>query len=102
MIKTEITIAGGGIAGLLTALALGRQNIDVVLLEKQKLEYQKNIEPSGRTSALMQGAIRFLEDIKIFDEVKSVSCPLEKLRIIDGDTSTTFDAEEIKLDYYGV
>ena len=101
MIKTDITIAGGGVAGLLTALALARQNIEVVLLEKQKLEPVETVKPTGRTSALMTGSINFLKDIDIFDAVKDTSCPLDKLRIIDGETSTTFDAEEIGLPCYG-
>ena len=101
MIKTEIAIIGGGLGGLLTALRLGQKNIDVTILETHSLKSTKAPKNNGRTSALMQPSLDYLEEIDIWDDIKKYCAPLETLRIVDGKTSTNFEAAETNLPYFG-
>lgn len=103
MIKTEIVIAGAGPAGLTTALLLAQAGLSVVLIEKKSLpQTDTPPEVSGRTAALMQGALSTLKQAGLLESLEEHCAPLKKLQIIDGTQTITFDANEIRLPHFGL
>lgn len=96
----DIAVAGGGPAGLTAALLLARQGVAVTLIAPVGPE-------DPRTTALMQGSLRILEQIGLWPDLKGRSGPLRRLRMIDATQrlfrapELTFKAEELKLDAFG-
>jgi len=90
-----VAIIGSGPVGLLTALALAPL-YEQILLIGPVADRQ-----DGRTSALMMPAIRQLEQLDIWQSLKSKTAPLCNLRIIDATQrlirapTVTFRASEI-------
>jgi 2-octaprenyl-6-methoxyphenol hydroxylase len=98
---TEITVVGGGAAGLAAAIALARAGWEPTLVAPA------GQRPDGRTVALMHGSVAFLKEIGAWDALAPVASPLVRLSIID-DTGglfrappVTFDASELDLDAFG-
>ncbi|MFN0263752.1 UbiH/UbiF family hydroxylase [Tepidamorphus sp. 3E244] len=95
----DLGVAGGGPAGLATALLAARAGLDVALVAPKAQE-------DHRTFALMAGAVRMLQRIGVWERVASSTAPLRTLRIID-DTgrllrapTVEFHADEIDLDAF--
>ncbi len=92
---TEITISGGGPAGMMAALALSAKGYRTVLLGP---ETDKN---DRRTTALMMPAIRFLENLGVWSRIAPEAAPLASMRIVDATSrlirspAVTFRAGEI-------
>lgn len=92
---TEVTISGGGPAGMMAALALSARGYRTVLLGP---ETDRN---DRRTTALMMPAIRFLEEIGVWSDIASEASPLASMRIVDAtqrlirSPAVTFRAGEI-------
>lgn len=92
---TEITISGGGPAGMMAALALSAKGYRTVLLGP---ETDRN---DRRTTALMMPAIRFLEEIGVWGDIAPEAAPLASMRIVDAtqrlirSPAVTFRAGEI-------
>ena len=94
-------LVGAGPVGLVTALALARESIHVTLVG------ETSESSSGRTVALFDDSIRFLEELSVWQGISNEAAPLRRLRIID-DTNNLFrwrplmfDAAEIGLDAFG-
>ncbi|SDR41240.1 2-octaprenyl-6-methoxyphenol hydroxylase [Rhizobiales bacterium GAS113] len=97
----HIIVAGAGPAGLLAALALAREGLEVSLVG------QTVPEAGGRTVALFQHSVHLLTELGAWKTLAPQAAPLRKLRIID-DTDNlfrwrplTFAASEIGLDAFG-
>jgi 2-octaprenyl-6-methoxyphenol hydroxylase len=92
---TEITISGGGPAGMMAALALSAKGYRTALLGP---ETDRN---DRRTTALMMPAIRFLEEIGVWGDIAPEAAPLASMRIVDAtqrlirSPAVTFRAGEI-------
>jgi 2-octaprenyl-6-methoxyphenol hydroxylase len=92
---TEITISGGGPAGMMAALALSAKGYRTVLLGP---ETDRN---DRRTTALMMPAIRFLKEIGVWGDIAPEAAPLASMRIVDAtqrlirSPAVTFRAGEI-------
>lgn len=92
---TEITISGGGPAGMMAALALSAKGYRTALLGP---ETDRN---DRRTTALMMPAIRFLEEIGVWSDIAPEAAPLASMRIVDAtqrlirSPAVTFRAGEI-------
>ena len=108
--KSKVVIVGAGVPGLILSLMLAEQGISVTLIEKFALPDPSDIKPSGRTAAFMQGSIKLLQKVKIFDDVTSFATPLKCLSIIDDSrypkgqeqmVRQDFHANEIGLDQFG-
>lgn len=97
----DVLVVGGGPAGSAAALAFARQGRTVTLLAAERPK------ADGRTVALMQPALNFLDDLNAWEALDERSAPLERLVIIDDTGSlfrpppTTFTAREIELDHFG-
>ncbi|MBO1025518.1 UbiH/UbiF family hydroxylase [Ochrobactrum sp. SD129] len=98
---TEITISGGGPAGMMAALALSAKGYRTALLGP---ETDRN---DRRTTALMMPAIRFLEEIGVWGDIAPEAAPLASMRIVDAtqrlirSPAVTFRAGEIDETAFG-
>lgn len=92
---TEITVTGGGPAGMMAALALSAKGYRTALLGPETDINDR------RTTALMMPAIRFLEEIDVWEDIAPVAAPLASMRIVDAtkrlirSPTVTFRAGEI-------
>jgi 2-octaprenyl-6-methoxyphenol hydroxylase len=97
----DIAVVGAGAVGLSAALAFARDGYRTVLIGGL------DVRRDGRTVALLNGSVRFLEALGVWPAIASVSAPLETMRIIDDTGSlfrpppAAFRAGEIGLDAFG-
>ncbi|ARO23967.1 2-octaprenyl-6-methoxyphenyl hydroxylase [Rhizobium sp. S9] len=97
----EIAVIGGGLAGMIAAVALGRGGRSVALVAPVAAKEDR------RTTALMDQSIRFLDRLTVWEKLRSAAAPLTSMRIIDGTDrllrapTTTFRAAEVGLDAFG-
>jgi len=81
MHRCDILIAGGGLAGLIAAVALTQQGFDVTLIDPGP-------RPTGackdtRSTAYLRPARDLLGRIGLWDQLAPLATPLAQLRIID-------------------
>jgi 2-octaprenyl-6-methoxyphenol hydroxylase len=74
----EIAIVGGGLAGLVAALALGRTGRKVCLIAAAPKH------DDTRTTALMDQSVRYLERLGVWEKIAPSTAPLAVMQIIDG------------------
>ncbi len=92
---TEIVISGGGPAGMMAALALNAKGYRTALLGPETDKGDR------RTTALMMPAIRFLDEIGVWNDIAPEAAPLASMRIVDAtrrlirSPAVTFRAGEI-------
>ncbi len=100
-IRAEVLIAGAGIVGLALGVGLARQGLDVVVAGRI------NASLPGRTVALLNGSIAFLENMGLWSDLETRSEPLRVMRIVDATRSlfqappVAFRAEEIGQAWFG-
>lgn len=97
----DIVVVGAGAVGAVAALTFQREGYKTCLVGPQ------NIADDGRTVALFQGAVCFLDAIGVWQKMAAESAPLEVMRIID-DTGNLFHvppanfrAAELGMDAFG-
>jgi 2-octaprenyl-6-methoxyphenol hydroxylase len=97
----EVVIVGGGPAGLTAAIALASAGVETALVAKPPAL------PDYRTSALLQGSVKALDTLGVWQHCRKHAAPLRLMRIID-DTArlirapeVCFAASEIGLDAFG-
>ncbi|MGY5811563.1 UbiH/UbiF family hydroxylase [Rhizobium sp. LEGMi198b] len=101
MKQVEVAVIGGGLAGMIAAIALARGGRAVALVA------QPHNKADRRTTALMDQSIRFLERLALWDRIAPSTAPLTTMQIIDGTTrllrapTVAFRASEIGLDAFG-
>jgi 2-octaprenyl-6-methoxyphenol hydroxylase len=92
-------VVGAGAAGLAAALAFARDGFDTALVG------QSDPRSDGRTVALLDGSVRFLQALGVW--LEGDAAPLALMRIIDDTGSlfrpppVSFSAGEIGLDAFG-
>ncbi|MBX4999735.1 UbiH/UbiF family hydroxylase [Rhizobium lentis] len=97
----EVAVIGGGLAGMIAAIALGRGGRSVALIAPVAAKEDR------RTTALMDQSIRFLDRLTLWEKLRPAAAPLTSMRIIDGTDrllrapTTTFRAAEVGLDAFG-
>ena len=74
----EVAVVGGGLAGSVAALAMGRTGRKVALIAPQAPAADE------RTTALMDHSIRFMERLGLWDRIAPRAAPLSVMQIIDG------------------
>ena len=101
MERFDIAVAGNGLAGRIAAIALSRLGYSVALIGPRP-ENQ-----DGRTTALMDQSIAFLEGLGVWEKLSAKSAALQTMQIIDGTgrlfraPTVPFRASEIGLDAFG-
>ena len=102
----DIAVVGGGIVGLSTALVAGQAGARVVLVDRGSAPQERSLA-DGRTAALLDPAIGFLERLGVWGQLAEAVAPLEALRIVnlDGQRSpnadVTFSANDVGLSAFG-
>jgi 2-octaprenyl-6-methoxyphenol hydroxylase len=100
-IEVDVAVVGAGAAGLAAAIALARQGWSVALLGPG------GARRDGRTVALMEGSLRFLDGLGVWPRLAGLAAPLETLTIIDDTGSllrappVSFHAGELGLAAFG-
>ena len=100
-IATEVLIVGAGLAGLAAAIAFADAGFDTIVCgAPERLA-------NGRTVALLDGSMRFLERLGLREAIERRGAPLRALRLIDDTGSlwraptVEFHAGEIGLEAFG-
>lgn len=97
----DVAMVGAGAAGLAAALAIAREGIPTALIGRHAPV------ADGRTVALLDGSVRFLEALGAWEAVAPQASPLCTLQIIDDTGSlfrpppARFTSAEIGLDAFG-
>lgn len=79
--KKQVVIVGGGPAGMLMGLLLARENIDVLVLEKNK-----SLERDFRGETIAPGSVYLLKKLGIFRELeKHGFVKVNKIKMYDRD-----------------
>ncbi|EJL54346.1 Ubiquinone biosynthesis hydroxylase, UbiH/UbiF/VisC/COQ6 family [Rhizobium sp. CF122] len=97
----EIAVIGGGLAGMIAAVALARGGRNVALVAPPSPSQDR------RTTALMDQSIRFLDRLTLWERLRPAAAALSTMRIIDGTNRllrapiTTFRSIELDLEAFG-
>jgi len=98
---TEVLVAGAGLAGLAAAIAFADAGFDTIVCGAPERW------ANGRTVALLDGSMRFLERLGLREAIERRAAPLRALRLIDDTGSmwraptVEFHAGEIGLEAFG-
>ncbi len=80
----DIVVSGGGIAGLAAAAAFGAEGYSVLCLDPTPPVTDRDAEGADlRTTAFLQPAQAFLEDIGLWARLVDHAMPLQVMRIVD-------------------
>ena len=91
----NVVVVGGGLTGLVTALAIGRTGRDTHLVDPDGERHD------ARTTAMLGPTVEFLKRLGVWEAIEPEAAPLRTMRIIDGSRrlvrapTTTFEASEI-------
>ena len=88
MEKQKVCIIGGGLTGLVTAIALSRLNLEIDLVTGHNIN--KKVE-SARTIALSQNNYDFLKKLKINNLLEKNFWPCDNMKLYAGNENEKFD-----------
>ncbi|MXV44935.1 5-demethoxyubiquinol-8 5-hydroxylase UbiM [Saccharibacter sp. 17.LH.SD] len=84
----DVIVAGGGPAGLASALSFAREGWKVCVVERAPEEVLAHPSFDGREIALTHHTVQWLKDYDVWGEIDpSAVCPLQTARIESGDAS---------------
>ncbi|MCJ8141662.1 UbiH/UbiF family hydroxylase [Ancylobacter sp. A5.8] len=95
----HLVVAGGGAAGLVSALALASGGVGVTLIAPPRA-------PDPRTTALMDGSVKALKALGVWEALRPNASPLRVMRLVDGTKrllrapEVAFRADELQLDAF--
>jgi len=97
----DVAVIGAGPSGLTAALAFAQRGLETLLLAPEVNH------TDGRTTALLQESVAFLETLGVWGRLAPKAAPLRRMRLID-DTrrlirapEVTFDSAELDMEAYG-
>ncbi|MEP3233707.1 MAG: UbiH/UbiF family hydroxylase [Hyphomicrobiales bacterium] len=100
VIKANVVVVGAGPLGLMAALALAKSSNSIVLIGPKA-------PVDGRTTAILNEGVSFLEQIGVWDALQTQTAPLRIMRLVDGTNrlirapEASFDANELDLPAFG-
>lgn len=84
MITKDIVVSGGGLAGMVAAIAFARAGFDTLCVDPAPtIPDYADAGADLRTTAFLQPARQFLDSLGIWDHFDPVSMPLDVMRIVD-------------------
>ncbi|MGH1403465.1 MAG: FAD-dependent monooxygenase [Alphaproteobacteria bacterium] len=106
--SADLLIIGGGVAGLTLAKLLGKEGLNIHIVEQKPPLPLSKTQLSSRTVALMQSSLNILRGAGLDDFIEKYGTKMNVMRIIDDsasgqDTITSeFDSFDIGLDYFSM
>lgn len=97
----DVAVIGSGLAGLIAAWACRQSGLEVVQISPAMAE------PDGRTTALLQDSIDYLDQLDLWKNLKAEAFPLKTMRIIDATNrlirapQVDFRCQEVDLEAFG-
>jgi 2-octaprenyl-6-methoxyphenol hydroxylase len=85
----ELLVAGGGLVGLLLAIACADAGLDVALVDRQDPRAMQDAAFDGRSSAIAYGSRLVLEGLGVWPEIAPQAEPILEIRVAD-DASPLF------------
>ena len=82
-IFSDVLIVGGGMAGLLMALALGDTKNNIIVIDKNKFTQNQKFNADVRTTAISEGSKIFLEKINLWKNIYTKAEVIKKIKVID-------------------
>ena len=102
-ITCDVTIVGGGLAGLTLANCLLNEGFSVALVDRDAPEKTLNADYDGRTTAISFGSQAALEKAGIWDDVIASACPIQDIHIQDNGSAVLLEflAKDVNADAFG-
>ncbi len=94
-ISSNINIIGGGLIGSIVAFSLSKFDLEISILEKKSTYNKKNFD-DVRTTAISEGTKNFLDNIKIWKDIKQYCQPIRKISVIDRKLSNKLSFDNIR------
>src|SRR5258708_35722186 len=91
-VRCDVTVIGGGPAGLVAAIALAQSGAKIALIAR-RAPYADN-----RTTALLGGSVEFLEQLEVWPRCKDKAEALRTMRLVD-DTGRLIRAPEARFSW---
>jgi 2-octaprenyl-6-methoxyphenol hydroxylase len=82
----ELLIAGGGLVGLLLAIACAGAGLTVALVDREAPQRMQDAAFDGRSSAIAYGSRRVLEGLGVWPDIAPAAEPILEIRVADGDS----------------
>jgi 2-octaprenyl-6-methoxyphenol hydroxylase len=83
----DIAIIGGGLAGLTLTCLAGQSGLKIICLDQAAPMQGGDL----RTTAISYGSRKILEEAGIWKNLSTVPCPIEDIKILDGDSPILLD-----------
>lgn len=80
----DVTIVGGGLAGMTAAIGLAAQGFEVALIDRAPKGDLTAVEYDGRSSALAYASCQLFEALDIWQHMESFAQPILEIRVSDG------------------
>tara|TARA_B100000989_G_scaffold284233_1_gene250859 strand:- start:4114 stop:5292 length:1179 start_codon:yes stop_codon:yes gene_type:complete len=96
----DIIILGAGLTGLILSLSLAKLGIRVCIIDKN--DPNKTLADE-RTTAISKGSSNFLDDLKIWSEIKSKAQKIKKIFVSEGvsNNGISFDCKSVNSEAMG-
>lgn len=82
---SDVTIIGGGLAGLTLSCLLGQAGLDVICADR--MPAGASYAADERTTAISYGSQKVLERIDVWKHLEAIACPIRDVHIMDGEDS---------------
>jgi 2-octaprenyl-6-methoxyphenol hydroxylase len=82
--RCDVIIAGAGLVGSTLGIALAGAGLDVVLVDRMTPDQAAAPGFDGRTTAIAYGSHLAYRRLGVWDELESLACPIDGIRVSDG------------------
>lgn len=102
-ISTDILIIGAGLVGAAQALALSKEGICSVIVERDTPENVLGLGYDGRISAISHASVKVLKHIGVWETLEPEAGPIFDIRVLDENSPAFvhFDHLEVGSDPFG-
>lgn len=84
MLKSDVTIVGGGLAGLTLACLMAQSGVSVTCVDREDIQFLSGHDE--RTTAISFGSQKILDEAGIWDLLGKQTCAIRDIEILDSDS----------------